>query len=46
MSKEIIEKHMKGRISVYNEDYIYENSGHKGAVFEIIFLAEEAKKVI
>ena len=37
MSKQIIEKHMKGTISVSNENYIYENIECKGAIFEITF---------
>ena len=38
MSKQIIEKHMKGTISVSNENYVYENIEYKGAIFEITFL--------
>ena len=36
MSKEIIEKNIKGKISAYNEEFEYEGSIYKGAVFEII----------
>ena len=36
MSKEIIEKNAKGKISAYNEEFEYEGSIYKGAVFEII----------
>ena len=35
MSREIIEKHMHGHIKVVNDEYIYENENHKGALFEI-----------
>ena len=36
MSKEIIEKNIKGKISAYNEEFEYEGNIYKGAVFEII----------
>ena len=35
MSKEIIEKHMKGTLSVSNEEYIYLQKNYKGATFLI-----------
>lgn len=35
MSMEIIQKHMNGKISVSNEEYIYENINCKGAQFKI-----------
>ncbi len=35
MSMEIIQKHMNGKISVSNEEYIYENIKCKGAQFKI-----------
>ncbi len=35
MSKEIIEKHMKGTLQVTNEDYTYAEKSYKGAAFLI-----------
>lgn len=35
MSKEIIQKHMSGKILVINEDYEYENKNYNGARFDI-----------
>ena len=37
MSKEIIEKHMNGTISVFNEIYSFEDENYQGALFEIVF---------
>ncbi|NQY22359.1 MAG: HAMP domain-containing histidine kinase [Campylobacteraceae bacterium] len=37
MSLEIVEKHMKGTLSVKNEEYIYEGISYKGAEFSICF---------
>lgn len=37
MSKEIIEKHMKGNLSVKNENYLYKENNYAGANFSIIF---------
>ena len=37
MSSEIVEKHMKGTLSVKNEEYIYEGISYKGAEFLICF---------
>ena len=36
MSKEIIEKNIKGKISAYNEKFEYDGNIYNGAVFEII----------
>ena len=36
MSREIIEKHMNGQIKVSNEEFVYDNENHKGALFEIL----------
>lgn len=35
MSKQIIEKHMGGKLSHKNETFTYENKEYKGAVFTI-----------
>ena len=40
MSKEIIEKHMKGQITAYNEKFVYENISYTCAVFEITLFIE------
>ena len=37
MSKQIVEKHMNGSITVFNEDYIYKEKSYKGATFLIAF---------
>ena len=37
MSKQIVEKHMNGSITVFNEDYIYKEKSYKGATFLITF---------
>ena len=37
MSKEIIEKHMNGSLSVKNEKYVYKDKSYIGATFLIIF---------
>lgn len=37
MSSEIVEKHMKGTLSVKNEEYIHEGISYKGAEFLICF---------
>jgi two-component system, NtrC family, sensor kinase len=42
MSKEIIEKHMNGKISVSNENLFIENTTYKGALFEIDLFMEES----
>ena len=46
MSKQIIQKHMKGSITVSNEDYIYKEKSYRGAVFLITFSSKKEKKVI
>ena len=38
MSKQIVEKHMNGKITVLNENYVYNNIECTGAVFKISFL--------
>ncbi len=35
MSKEMVEKHMEGKLKVKNETYTYENSEYKGACFKV-----------
>lgn len=45
MSKEIIEKHMKGKILVSNKEFIYEEKAHKGALFEILFSIVNEKAI-
>jgi len=40
MSKEIIEKHMKGQITAYNESFVYEDILYEGAIFEITLFIE------
>ena len=45
MSKEIIEKHMKGNISVKNENYLYKENSYDGANFLIIFPNKQKIKV-
>lgn len=35
MSKEMVEKHMDGKLKVKNETYTYENSEYKGACFKV-----------
>ena len=37
MSKQIVEKHMKGQLLVSNDEFIYENQNYAGAKFDIIF---------
>lgn len=37
MSKQIVEKHMNGSITVFNEEYIYKEKSYKGATFLITF---------
>ena len=41
MTKEIIEKHMNGKIFVFNEEFEYEDNYFKGASFEINFFLED-----
>jgi len=41
MSKQIIEKHMKGLIRVSNENYIYKEKNYKGASFLITFIQKK-----
>ncbi|XPV69443.1 MAG: ATP-binding protein [Halarcobacter sp.] len=43
MTKEIIEKHMKGDISIKNEKYVFNNQKYKGAVITIKFNLENSK---
>ncbi len=43
MSKEIIEKHMKGSISVVNDIYIFNEKSYKGAAFTINFPLKKEK---
>ena len=45
MSKEIIEKHMNGNISVKNENYLYKENNYAGANFLIIFPNKQKIKV-
>ena len=35
MCKEIINKHMNGKLSASNKEYIYNNKKYTGAVFKI-----------
>ena len=37
MSKEIVEKHMRGKLTVLNEEYMYKGKTYKGANFSITF---------
>lgn len=49
MSKQIVEKHMKGQLLVSNEKFNYENQNYAGAKFDIIFSLkekDEKKKII
>ena len=46
MSKEIIEKHMKGTISAINDEYIYNEKSYKGAAFLITLSLKKEEKVI
>jgi two-component system, NtrC family, sensor kinase len=46
MSKEIIEKHMKGSISVFNEKYFYKEKSYTGAIFHITFFKNYEKNII
>lgn len=43
MSKEIIQKHMNGKILVMNEDYEYEDKYYKGARFDIFLPKSQSK---
>jgi signal transduction histidine kinase len=45
MSKEIIEKHMKGTISAVNENYIFNEKSYKGASFTITFSLKKEKVI-
>ncbi|MGE3591320.1 MAG: ATP-binding protein, partial [Arcobacter sp.] len=45
MSKEIIEKHMKGKILVSNKEFVYEEKAQKGALFEILFSIVDEKAI-
>jgi signal transduction histidine kinase len=45
MSKEIIEKHMHGKISVSNESFIFEENSYCGANFEITIFLEDEKLI-
>ena len=37
MSRQIVEKHMKGQLLVSNDEFIYENKNYVGAKFDIMF---------
>ena len=43
MSKEIIQKHMSGKILVVNEHYVYEDKDFKGARFDIFLPKSESQ---
>ena len=44
MSKQIIEKHMKGLIRVSNENYIYKEKNYRGATFFITFAQKKKEE--
>ena len=44
MSKQIIEKHMKGLIRVSNENYIYKEKNYRGATFFITFTQKKKEE--
>ncbi|MDD2895246.1 MAG: cache domain-containing protein [Aliarcobacter sp.] len=46
MSKQIVEKHMKGSITVSNESYIYKEKSYTGAVFLITFVQKKQEEII
>lgn len=46
MSKQIIEKHMKGSITVSNESYIYKEKSYTGARFLITFVQKKKEEII
>ena len=46
MSKQIIEKHMKGVISVFNDNYIFKEKSYKGAAFLITIPIKKDEKAI
>ena len=46
MSKEIVEKHMNGNISVINSEFIYDEKSYKGAEFKITFPLEKEEEII
>ena len=46
MSKEIIEKHMKGTLSAINDEYIYNEKSYKGAAFLITLSLKKEEKII
>ncbi len=43
MSKQIIEKHMNGKIDVSNQHYVYNDIECRGAIFEMSFLQKTDK---
>ncbi|MGE4381710.1 MAG: cache domain-containing protein [Arcobacter sp.] len=45
MSKEIIEKHMKGKILVSNQEFVHEKVSYKGALFEVSFSLVDEKTI-
>ncbi|MDD2886908.1 MAG: cache domain-containing protein [Aliarcobacter sp.] len=46
MSKQIVEKHMKGSILVSNESYTYKEKSYTGAKFLITFVQKKREKII
>ena len=46
MSKQIIEKHMKGSIKVTNETFIYKEKSYIGAKFVITFIQKKRENII
>ena len=46
MSKQIIEKHMKGSITVSNESYVYKEKSYTGARFLITFVQKKKEEII
>lgn len=44
MSRQIVEKHMKGQLLVSNDEFIYENKNYVGAKFDIIFSLNSKNK--
>ncbi len=45
MTEEIIVKHMKGKISVQNVDFVYEHINCTGAEFKIVISKNENKTI-
>ena len=43
MSKEIIEKHMDGKLELHNREFSYEDQKYTGACFKIVFPIKESK---